>query len=116
MLDRLPEIHHSDQGVQFEATAYVDLLVDHNFAINRADRGKAWHAERGCAERLIRTIKEESVDLSGYQDYNDACDQIGRFLDDVYMYKRTHSSLGCLTPAGFESQWLTQRQAEESCL
>ncbi len=113
MLDRLPEIHHSDQGVQYAATAYVDLLVDHNIAISMADKGEAW--QNGYAERLIRTIKEEEVDLSDYQDYNDAYDQIGRFLDDVYMHKRIHSSLGYLTPAEFESQWLAQLYVKESC-
>jgi putative transposase len=43
--------------------------------------------------------------LSDYQDYADAMRQIGRFLDEVYMRKRIHSSLGYLTPAEFESQW-----------
>jgi Integrase core domain len=61
--------------------------------------------QNGYAERLIRTIKEEEVDLSEYQDYADAMRQIGRFLDEVYMHKRIHSSLGYLTPAEFESQW-----------
>lgn len=98
-----PEIHHSDQGVQYAATAYTQLLQDVNVQISMADVGEAW--QNGYAERLIRTIKEEEVDLSEYLDYNDAYRQLGRFLDDVYMHKRIHSSLGYLTPAEFEEQW-----------
>ena len=59
----------------------------------------------GFAERLMRTIKEEEVDLSEYHDFADAYRQLGRFLDDVYNRKRIHSSLGYLTPAEFEQQW-----------
>jgi len=58
--------------------------------------------------RLKRAIKEEEVDLSEYLVYHDAYHQIGRFLDDVYMHKRIHSSLGYLTPAEFEAQWPQQ--------
>lgn len=98
-----PEIHHSDQGVQYAATVYTQLLRDAQVQISMADVGEAW--QNGYAERLIRTIKEEEVDLSEYLDYHDAYHQIGRFLDDVYMHKRIHSSLGYLTPAEFEAQW-----------
>jgi putative transposase len=97
-----PEIHHSDQGVQYAATAYTQVLRDAQVQISMADQGAAW--QNGYAERLIRTIKEEEVDLSEYLDYHDAYQQIGRFLDDVYMHKRIHSSLGYLTPAEFEAQ------------
>ena len=62
--------------------------------------GKA--EENGYAERVIRTIKEEEVDLSEYFDFADAARQIGHFIEDVYMNKRIHSSLGYLTPAEFE--------------
>ena len=71
--------------------------------ISMAEAGGAW--QNGYAERLIRTIKEEEVDLSDHEDYNDAIRQLGRFLDEVYMHKRIHSSLGYLTPAEFEDQW-----------
>ncbi len=98
-----PGIHHSDQGVQYAATAYTQVLQDAQVQISMADQGEAW--QNGYAERLIRTIKEEEVDLSEYLDYHDAYRQIGRFLDDVYMHKRIHSSLGYLTPAEFEAQW-----------
>lgn len=98
-----PEIHHSDQGVQYAASQYTDLLRQHGVQISMAEVGEAW--QNGYAERLIRTLKEEEVDLSEYEDYHDAYRQIGQFLEDVYMHKRVHSSLGYLTPAEFETQW-----------
>lgn len=103
---RTPEIHHSDQGVQYAATAYVQLLEATGVQISMAEVGQAW--QNGYAERIMRTIKEEEVDLSEYQDYWDAYRQIGQFLEDVYMQKRIHSSLAYLTPVEFESQWLEQ--------
>ena len=61
--------------------------------------------ENGFAERLVRTIKEEEVDLSDYRDFAEARGQIGHFIDAVYNVKRIHSSLGYLTPQEFEEQW-----------
>jgi len=103
-----PDIHHSDQGVQYAACEYVQRLQDVNSAISMADVGAAW--QNGYAERLIRTIKEEEVYLSDYRDYHDAYQQLGRFLEDVYMYRRIHSSLGYLTPVAFEAQWRAQQE------
>lgn len=103
LIDRSPEIHHSDQGVQYAATDYTDMLKQHGAQISMAAVGEP--TQNGYAERLMRTIKEEEVDLSDYQDYHDACHQIGQFLEDVYMHKRVHSSLKYLTPAEFEVQW-----------
>ena len=103
----VPEIHHSDQGVQYAAYAYTDLLKAHDVQISMAAIGKA--EENGYAERVIRTIKEEEVDLSEYLDFADACQQIGHFIEDVYNVKRIHSALGYLTPAEFE---LAYRRAQ----
>jgi putative transposase len=101
---RVSAYHHSDQGVQYAATAYTDLLAGRGVAISMAEVGKP--EENGFAERLMRTIGEEEIDLSEYRDFADAYGQLGRFLDDVYNRKRIHSSLGYLTPAEFEQQWL----------
>ena len=73
------------------------------FEISMAAQGKA--EENGYAERFMRTIKEEEVDLSEYRDFADAYHQIGRFIEDVYMTKRIHSSLGYLTPVEFEAAY-----------
>jgi putative transposase len=102
-----PEIHHSDQGVQYAATAYVELLTTEAVKISMANVGKP--EENGYAERLMRTIKEEEVDLSEYEDFADARRHLGRFLDDVYNTKRIRSSLGYLTPTEFEQQWTSMQ-------
>lgn len=99
----IPQIHHSDQGVQYAAQDYVNLLQQYQVQISMAAQGKP--EENGYAERLMRTIKEEEVDLSEYSDFADAYRQIGRFLEDVYNTKRIHSSLGYLTPVEFEAAW-----------
>jgi len=98
-----PQIHHSDQGLQYAAHAYVSLLQSHHVQISMAAIGKA--EENGFAERFMRTIKEEEVDLSDYRDFADAHTQIGRFIEDVYNQKRIHSALDYFSPSEFELAW-----------
>ena len=104
-----PEVHHSDQGVQYAATDYVGRLQGCGAEISMAAVGEP--RENGYAERLMRTIKEEEVELSQYQDYADALGQIARFIEAVYNRKRIHSALGYLTPEEFEQQWRAKQPA-----
>lgn len=110
--DHVPEIHHSDQGVQYAALEYVNALQARQVQISMAAQGEP--RENGYAERLMRTIKEEEVELSDYQDFADAYRQIGQFLEDVYNTKRIHSSLGYLTPLEFEAAWQAQKAGQTS--
>lgn len=106
-----PTIHHSDQGVQYASTAYVNRLKSFNVRISMAAVGEP--RENGYAERLMRTLKEEEVSLKEYRDYADATRNLGRFIDRVYNVKRIHSSLDYLTPKEFEEQWhRTQTQGK----
>ena len=115
-----PDIHHSDQGVQYAATAYTEWLAGRGVSISMAAVGKP--EENSFAERLMRTIKEEVVVLSEYEDLADARRHLGRFLDDVYntkwFYRSTRtwptpgviwagSSTTCTTPSGFIRRWAT---------
>jgi putative transposase len=103
---RRPEIHHSDQGVQYAATGYVTVLQEANVQISMAARGRP--TENAYVERFMRTLKEEEVSLHEYADLADARAHIAHFLEQVYMYKRVHSALGYLPPAEFEAHWLAQ--------
>ena len=103
----IPEIHHSDQGVQYAANDYVKMLEEKGVKISMAAVGKAW--ENGYAERLMRTIKEEEVDLSEYRNFREVYERIEEFLEEVYMKKRIHSSLDYLTPAEFQKKWMHEQ-------
>jgi len=98
----LLSIHHSDQGVQYASNAYVERLMKHGVTISMASAGCP--EENGYAERLMRTIKEEHVSLTEYENFADAKGRIAHFIEDVYQFKRIHSSLGFLTPSEFEAQ------------
>ena len=101
----VPEIHHSDQGVQYLSSAYISTLTRHGIQISVARRGCPW--ENGYAERLIRTLKEEEVHLNDYEDITEARARIGQFITQVYHHKRPHSALGYLTPIEFQAKNLS---------
>ena len=105
-----PQIHHSDQGVQYATPKYTQILSERGVALSMAAVGKAW--ENGYAERLMRTLKEEEVTLNEYDTYEEACKHLGKFIDAVYNRKRMHSSIGDLSPMQFEQQWRSDQDAK----
>jgi len=103
-----PQIHHSDQGVQYTSQLYLQILAQNKVQVSNSAVGQAW--QNGYAERLVRTIKEEEVGLQDYQNFGDAIHNIKTFIEEVYGKKRIHSSLGYLTPAEFEAYWKNQQE------
>ena len=101
----IPEIHHSDQGVQYLSSAYISTLKQHGIEISVARRECPW--ENGYAERLIRTLKAEEVHLNDYDNIAEVETRIGHFIEQVYNQKRPHSALGYLTPVEFQQQYLS---------
>ena len=95
------EIHHSDQDVQYLSKAYIATLQAHGVQVFVAHRG-GFPWENGYAERLIRTLKEEEVDINDYQSITEAREHIGHFMTQVYHQKRPHAALGYLTPMEFQ--------------
>ena len=102
-----PQIHHSDQGLQYLAHGYVKRLQAQQVRISLAAKGRP--TENAFAERLIRTLKEEEVYLNEYRSFQEADQHIGYFLEEVYMNKRIHSALAYRTPAEFEAQFHARR-------
>jgi putative transposase len=94
-------IHHSDQGVQYAATAYVERLRANGIAISMAGTGNPY--ENAQAESFFKTLKSEEVYLKEYATFADAEANLARFIEDVYNAKRLHSSLQYRPPNEFEA-------------
>lgn len=94
-----PEVHPSDRGVQYTSRGYVERLLGLGVRLSYAGTGRPW--ENGHAERLIRTVKEEWVDLREYRTLEEARASVEAFVFEVYNRKRPHSALGYLTPEAF---------------
>ncbi len=99
-------IHHSDQGVQYAAYDYVEMLKRHSIAISMS--AKASPQENAKAESFFATLKREEVYLFEYETYLEAKMRIHKFIESVYNHKRLHSSLGYIPPIEFEDQFLLE--------
>jgi len=94
-------IHHSDQGVQYASGEYVLRLEEARARISMAAVGNPY--ENAKAESFFRNLKMEEVYLKDYRDFEEAEENIGQFIGEVYNEKRLHSSLGYLPPVEFEA-------------
>ena len=90
-----PEIVNTDQGSQFTATDFTDVVLQAGCKLSMDGRG-AWR-DNVFVERLWRTIKYEHVYKHVYASVADARTLIGRHID-WYNTERPHSSLENQTP------------------
>lgn len=95
-------VHHSDRGVQYCCSAYVEKLQAHGFVISMSRTGNPY--DNAKAESFMKTLKTEEVYLKQYRDQQDARASIQRFIEEVYNRKRLHSALGYWSPDTFEQQ------------
>ena len=92
----LPEIHNSDQGVQFTGEEYTNQLAAKNIQISMDGRGRCM--DNIFTERLWRTVKYEDIFLKSYRAIDEARDGLTEYFR-FYNTERKHSSLNKRTPA-----------------
>jgi putative transposase len=91
----LPEIVNTDQGSQFTATEFTDVVLGHGCHLSMDGRG-AWR-DNVFVERLWRSVKYERVYLKAYDSVSAARADIAEYMG-WYNAARAHSSLADLTP------------------
>ena len=93
-----PEIVNTDQGSQFTATQFTDVVLAKGCKLSMDGRG-AWR-DNVFVERFWRSVKYERVYLRAYDNVSAARSDIAKYIDS-FNKERPHSSLGDDTPDEF---------------
>jgi transposase InsO family protein len=93
-------IHHSDRGMQYCSTAYVQLLQQHHAHISMTENGDPY--ENAIAERVNGILKSELLSPC-YDTVDQAAAHINRSIL-IYNYKRRHSILNWQIPGNVHKQ------------
>ena len=94
----VPNIFNTDQGAQFTANAFTDVLLERGIKVSMDGRGR-W-LDNVFIERLWRSLKYEEVYLHAYETLSDAREGIGEYMI-FYNDQRPHQSLGQQPPSVF---------------
>lgn len=95
-------IHHSDRGIQYCCTDYINLLKEHGIEVSMSAKGVP--VENALAESFMSSLKVEEIYMWDYETYADVVERIPYFIEEVYNRKRLHSSLGYMPPEEFENK------------
>lgn len=91
-----PTIFNTDQGVQFTAKAFTDILQQAQIKISMDGRGRA--LDNIFVERLWRTLKYELIYLHDFVTVPELMAALKEYFH-FYNHFRLHQSLNYLTPA-----------------
>lgn len=91
-----PQIFNTDQGVQFTATAFTDILSQAEIQISMDGRGRA--LDNIFIERFWRSLKYEDIYIWNYASVPELLAGLQRYFTR-YNRHRPHQSLGYRTPA-----------------
>jgi transposase InsO family protein len=101
---------HTDQGSQYRAKAYRQLLEAHKISCSMSAKGCCW--DNAVVESFFSTLKHE-LDLDDDAKTMNSPQQLIRHLafwiDGYYNRERRHSTIGYHSPIDYEQQFINTR-------
>ena len=93
-------VHHSDRGSQYASGNYQERLKKHEIIPSMSRKCDCWN--NAVAENFLHTLKVEKVNRDRFKTRNEARYEVFKYVETYYNWKRTHSSLGYLSPFDYE--------------
>lgn len=89
-------LFHSDQGVQYTSTLFVEYIERLKITQSMSRRGNCW--DNSVMERFFRSLKTEKLNRLSFINHAAAVSVVKSYLN-FYNYQRLHSAIGYITPA-----------------
>jgi transposase InsO family protein len=93
-------VHHSDQGIQYACSDYVDILTASHIIPSMSRPANPY--DNAACESFMKTLKQEEIYCKDYRDFDDLSAHLEEFIGNYYNRLRLHSALGYRTPEEFE--------------
>jgi len=101
---RSPLLLHSDQGSQYAAADYRQILAENGIECSMSRKGNCW--DNAVAESFFHTLKTELVHHEDYRSRIEAKASIFEYIEVFYNRQRRHSHIGQMAPLAFEAATL----------
>lgn len=88
-------IHHSDRGIQYCSSSYIELLIENNISISMTESGDP--LDNAIAERINGILKHEYLEHYGPSNLEQATELLKQIVES-YNERRPHLSIRMNTP------------------
>jgi transposase InsO family protein len=96
-------IHHSDRGSQYTSNEFKKMTEFQGITLSMS--GKGYCYDNAVVESFFHSLKGEHINFFHFKTREEAMDSIFEYIEAFYNKKRSHSSLGYLSPQEFEKAW-----------
>ena len=86
---------HSDQGVQYSAFEFRNLLAKFQVTASMSRRGNCW--DNAVIERFFRSLKTERLNEISFINHQSVVNEVENYIQ-FYNYSRRHSGIDYMTP------------------
>lgn len=95
-------LHHSDRGVHYGCTSYLERLSHHGLRASLSRLGNCW--DNAVVESFFHSLKVERLHGTRYRNRREAKQDLFEYIEVWYNRQRRHSTLGYLSPAEYEQR------------
>jgi len=107
-------VHHSDRGVQYACSDYVQVLRQHQMIPSMSRPANPY--DNASCESFLKTLKREEIYANQYRDLAHLRTNMEVFIDQYYNRVRLHSALGYRPPEEFEHTVALEKTADAATM